>query len=997
MAHSRFTYKNWETRIFHLRVPLLPFTQFQNWISSNHTFEDWKAVLNDKQISDALLLASPSLMESIQNQKGDPNSASQQSLQAALIRYLTRMSSRCTPFGALASVAVGQISSSTEFYLDTIDSLILNFELGGPTVHEILKNAKTEFKSDLILRLNPTVYVYGDSYRFFRSESTADESKLALIKKNKIHDQIYTTLIGPQTVSFRALQTEFKKMGLTAKAAEVYIKDLAKVGFVQSLDQLPSVGDKKSMDAFLDNTISKSNHSLQDLRQFFSKQKLGQFHSDFQNKISKKASLHLDTNRPTLKCTISENVVKEVINAVLFTSRINNLENRHSKFLYEIKKRYFELSEDVEIPLSTALDPDFGIDLPSAGLLDSSAMPDWLVEKIFHAIRNNQNEVELFLSDLPKHDESPPIPDSLNVLCSLFAKNPNEIDDEFRVHLKSWSGPTGTKIMSRFALNDPQLEFGLREITKLEEENYPEKIFAEVVIHDNIDLLPLYRRPSLRRYEIVLGGHSSVPLERQISLSDLWIIWQEDRIALWSGRLNKEVVPRFSSAFNFESSKNPVFRFLAALQFQNQQSGFQWDWKNFSSMPWCPRIRFGQSVLAPARWRLSSMDVDTIRALGPSELKEKLNQLGAPDWLNWIDGDQNLAFYKNSDSSLKAVFDLLIKGQPAFFYELIPGEHALACQSSEGTFFNEFVLPLTQIGIKKTSSNSDRSFSGKLKRKVSYPPGSDWIYYKFYLPPSRANSFLIFQIAKVVQDLIKRKEIDQWFFVRYKDPQYHIRVRLNVNRGKVKPEELIAKLSATIQKWLKSDIIYSAQLDTYIPEIERFGGDKIFQSVSQLFHLSSDAFLFFQKCQSSAPVDKWDRYKSVVLLSLYYIKIFQITDQDLFVFLRSTVQNYNRRSLNHRRPKALKTIEKGILSETSSHFEKDLKIWLKKRTLKNQNHSSKISKNLPPLTKRLEIFVSLVHMTTNRFFSLDSRLHEHLILWCLYRMTSVHLYKNTQE
>ena len=61
------------------------------------------------------------------------------------------------------------------------------------------------------------------------------------------------------------------------------------------------------------------------------------------------------------------------------------------------------------------------------------------------------------------------------------------------------------------------------------------------------------------------------------------------------------------------------------------------------------------------------------------------------------------------------------------------------------------------------------------KRKLV--PGDGWLYYKIYCHPSRANCILAQTLHPCLR-VFRERGITQWFFVRYRDPAYHLRLRL---------------------------------------------------------------------------------------------------------------------------------------------------------------------------------------------------------------------------
>jgi thiopeptide-type bacteriocin biosynthesis protein len=83
---------------------------------------------------------------------------------------------------------------------------------------------------------------------------------------------------------------------------------------------------------------------------------------------------------------------------------------------------------------------------------------------------------------------------------------------------------------------------------------------------------------------------------------------------------------------------------------------------------------------------------------------------------------------------------------------------------------------------------------------------------------------------------------DAWFFVRYADPDWHLRLRLHG-----KPErlhtEVLPGLEAAAAPLLETGQLWRMQLDTYEREVERYGGDRGVELAEQLFAADSDAVL----------------------------------------------------------------------------------------------------------------------------------------------------------
>lgn len=121
--------------------------------------------------------------------------------------------------------------------------------------------------------------------------------------------------------------------------------------------------------------------------------------------------------------------------------------------------------------------------------------------------------------------------------------------------------------------------------------------------------------------------------------------------------------------------------------------------------------------------------------------------------------------------------------------------------------------------------------------KRSFVLGEEWIYYKLYTGVKTADKILENAIKPATEYLTKKKYIDKWFFIRYSDPELHLRVRLHCTST-----ESLALIISTfykyIQDFIASEAIWKLQTDTYQRELERYG-DQTIQYSEDLFFLES--------------------------------------------------------------------------------------------------------------------------------------------------------------
>ena len=105
-------------------------------------------------------------------------------------------------------------------------------------------------------------------------------------------------------------------------------------------------------------------------------------------------------------------------------------------------------------------------------------------------------------------------------------------------------------------------------------------------------------------------------------------------------------------------------------------------------------------------------------------------------------------------------------------------------------------------------------------------PGSKWIYLKIYTGVNSADKILADLFYPFICKLLKTNIIEKFFFIRYTDPEFHLRLRLKL--FDIEQYSLFYKLfNENILENNIGGLIWKLQIDTYIQEIERYGVETI--------------------------------------------------------------------------------------------------------------------------------------------------------------------------
>lgn len=277
--------------------------------------------------------------------------------------------------------------------------------------------------------------------------------------------------------------------------------------------------------------------------------------------------------------------------------------------------------------------------------------------------------------------------------------------------------------------------------------------------------------------------------------------------------------------------------------------------------------------------------------------------------------------------------------------------------------------------------------SNKLKKRFFV--GDEWLYYKLYCGNKISDTILTDIILPFTKKLTKKGYIDKWFFVRYNDPNYHIRLRIRLCNTK-EIGFVINTFNRSIKNLLKSKSIWLVQIDCYDREIERYG-IKTIELSEDIFWKDSIEILNFLSNNKSSEFKKTDFSKSIFGLKLidFYLRSFELTNIEKVNFTKKIRDSfYEEFEITKENKKQIEIVyinnKEIINSELSFFIDPDLTTHLDlnlKEVLKETK--GKISSD-----KFNYILSSYIHMSLNRLFYSNNRIHELVcydVLWKFYK------------
>lgn len=125
----------------------------------------------------------------------------------------------------------------------------------------------------------------------------------------------------------------------------------------------------------------------------------------------------------------------------------------------------------------------------------------------------------------------------------------------------------------------------------------------------------------------------------------------------------------------------------------------------------------------------------------------------------------------------------------------------------------------------------------------TYVLGDHWLYYKIYSGPKTSDKILTEIVKPLTEKLRAKQIINKWFFIRYNDPRYHLRLRFH-SEDKSQIGTIINELHSQLKQFLDQGLIWKVQSDTYMRELKRYGTNTI-ELAEMLFYYDSKMIVDF--------------------------------------------------------------------------------------------------------------------------------------------------------
>lgn len=836
------------------------------------------------EFQEAIAIASPNLHQSLKLLKGKLSNDALEKVYPGLLKYFLRMCARTTPFGLFSCVSWGTFHevSRLDFHASSIKKSI---RPDMEWVHTLVQQLEQEQNVIPHLRVmtNPNVISKGERFSLFKKQEQKNSKNLVSIKRTSFSETALALaktplLMGELEEKLLTLFQDFEKEKIIECLRQIF-----KENFI--ISELSIRPDCQFTLEQVMNLVQ--DHYEHDEKKFLI-EKVGKLIDAYKNsEIGNGVSLldeiykqcdelkkvdypvQVDAIVQGDPLTLNQRIKDEVAEAATvlwhFTPQ-GKTSNQLDQFRMDFLEKYgpYRLVSLVEI----ADEISEYVHLSQAENVSSTAM-----NQPKHQLLSQNYEKEIILDErIQDFFETTPeklqkAPFSLEIYFDLLAASNEEID---RGNYTIVCNPVVASMQAgnTFGRFLAPLDRSKDRVASLHEFLRKESTLSNDALFVEASFLPENPRTSnvcffekVREFQLPFHYHEQT--ENALSIDDIFIGAGDQGLYFYSKKLQKEIYVVLSSAVNPDLAP-PLLKFMLNVTQSQFNSYSPYLWQGMGgSMRYLPRVRYKNVVLCPARWSLDYASAKIKEGMNPTLIESRLRQFLEDHevvdrvYLTYYD-HRLLVNWRNRDH-FKLILQQFEKAKEIVLFEALSNSKNQPLRGILGSHSAEFVLPLVKkfdYRKPKQSQQFPTTQSAPLTKRLSLFH-SQWLYAKLYFPEELQESFISKDLAVFIKRMEERGLINKWFYVRYKEKQSHVRLRLHAVSENIK-----GNLFQEIMDWaatlISDKLIYDISLHTYDREVERYGGVECIEEAEEVFASDSKAALYlfnvFHACEGKLPL-----------------------------------------------------------------------------------------------------------------------------------------------
>ncbi|MFC0860932.1 lantibiotic dehydratase [Sphaerimonospora cavernae] len=323
-----------------------------------------------------------------------------------------------------------------------------------------------------------------------------------------------------------------------------------------------------------------------------------------------------------------------------------------------------------------------------------------------------------------------------------------------------------------------------------------------------------------------------------LTVEDLAVGCDGRRLYLAAPAHGKRLEAAATHALNLRTHTPPLARFLTELSRAQYAQVSVFNWGAAVRLPYLPRVRYGRTILAAARWRLTAADLPgrtepwTVWDAAFTAWRERRR---LPRLVHLVDGDRRLPLDLDQ-SGHRVLLRAHLGGAPhAVLTEAPAPETAGWCDGRA----HEVIVPLTATAPPPWPRLPTPTPARVVGRSGGLAPAASRVLLASLYGDIHRQDVIL---ADYLPGLLDQLGGPFWWFVRYRDPAQHLRLRIALPDA-----DTFGPVARTVSTWaeqlrrdgLLRELIYPSSY----PEIGRWGAGEAMAAAERVFATDSRAVL----------------------------------------------------------------------------------------------------------------------------------------------------------
>ncbi|KDN85871.1 Lantibiotic dehydratase domain-containing protein [Kitasatospora cheerisanensis KCTC 2395] len=465
-----------------------------------------------------------------------------------------------------------------------------------------------------------------------------------------------------------------------------------------------------------------------------------------------------------------------------------------------------------------------------------------LSELAQRAALEDHREVELdeaLLASLSLGPAEPRLPAHLEIGARLHAGSQQALQrGEFRLEILSVSRAAGVSVGRFLPLLEPEQRTALTSALAGLPTMDVDTVTAQLS-YPPLDPATAHVTRTVPTGQLLISlAEHRLPAAGVLFPRDLAVGCDGRRMYLAAPDLGVRIEAAGTNALNLRTHTPPLARLLTELSRAQCAQVTAFSWGAARTLPFLPRLRHGRVILSPATWRLTARELPTADAPWDTWLQALTYWLArrcVPHRVHLVEGDQHLPLYLNHPGHRALLRAHLAQKPVAVLTEAPrPGDTGWA-----GGRAHEIVVPLTATRPAIWPRLPKPTRARVLARGHGDNPGTSRVLLaSLYGNLERQDTILTGHLP----DLLQRLDSPPWWFVRFRDPQQHLRLRIALDD----PADFGAA-AQTVSTWAaelrQAGLLAEVRYPASFPEIGRWGDGPAWDAAEEVFRADSRALL----------------------------------------------------------------------------------------------------------------------------------------------------------